>query len=103
MIYFQFLVGFLAYSGAAILVYSISKPNFYYFIGLSLALLANLSWLSIASQSSGKDLFFKALYWDTMFLLIYLCIPIFMFNVRLTLSQLLGVLLIVIGMIVTKV
>lgn len=101
-----FLIGLLAYAALAHLSYSEFKTTGtpYYLTGLGIALLANACWLWIARmEPNASKLVFKALAWDVMLTLTYLVIPILFFSVRLTPSQIFGVILIFAGIILTKI
>lgn len=105
MIYLQYLTGGLVYLQLASLSYSKdlqSKP-WYLPVGLVLAVLANLVWLVIARREpTPEGLLIKGLIWDVLLTGCYLIIPILFYQVQLTLIQIFGIILIVSGMILTK-
>jgi len=105
MLYLQFFVGFLTYSCLAFASYSEFLKNhpLYYYLGISLAILANLSWLSIArAESNSSLLMIKGLWWDSMLTIVYLTVPILFFQARFSLVQSIGIGLTVLGLFVIK-
>lgn len=104
MIYLQYLTGSLVYLQLATLSYSkdFQAKNWFLPVGLALAVIANLVWLIIARREpSTEALLIKGLLWDVMLTGCYLIVPIFL-GVQLTLIQIFGIILIVAGMILTK-
>lgn len=72
-------------------------------LGLTSALIANLTWLSISrSDLNPSSLIVKGLYWDAMLTSVYMIVPIVFFDAKLSLNQGIGAILIVMGLILTK-
>ena len=81
----------------------IVDSNWYWSIAL-LGIVTQASWLGIAKLATDhKDIMFKGLYFDLMITMVYLILPILVFNVSVTRNNLIGILLILIGLVVTKV
>lgn len=102
----QFLIGFIVYTILAITSYSdtLKSSGWYYWIGLTAALIANSAWLHLAKQEpSASRLVVLGLYWDVMLLVAYMLVPILFFEARLTAIQGAGLVLILCGIILTKI
>jgi hypothetical protein len=70
---------------------------------LALSVVAALSWAVVAKQvPDATELVKVGLYWDTLMQLTYLLIPIAVFGARLTALQSCGVLVIFIGLLMTR-
>lgn len=81
----------------------IKATNWYFPLGLFLATITNLLWLWIAKNSPNKaDIYLRGLIWDSILVGCYVLVPLFL-GVRLNLATSLGVILVVIGLILTKV
>lgn len=105
MIYLQFTLGALMYSLIAYISYSpvIKSSPWFYPLGLTGALIANLLWLWISkTESVASNLAIKGIFWDVMLTLVYLAIPLLLFGVRLSNVQIFGILLILTGLIMVK-
>lgn len=105
MIYLQFALGALMYSLIAYTSYSpvIKSSPWFYPLGLTGALGANLLWLWISkNESIASNLVIKSMYWDAMLTFVYLSVPLLLFSVKLNSMQIFGILLILIGLIVVK-
>lgn len=106
MIYIQFVIGFLLYSIMAYISYSESfkQSKWFFLTGIGLAILVNAIWFSIAkNEAVASKLVLKGLYWDVMLTAAYLVIPLILFQAKLSLLQALGVGLIVLGVLFTKI
>jgi drug/metabolite transporter (DMT)-like permease len=105
MIY-QFLLGALAHFTAAYVSYSDywKTSKYYYLVGLVATFASSAIWMTIAKQDNNSStLVIKALYWDCMLMLIYLAVPFVLFNATITMYQAIGITLVTIGLILTKV
>jgi multidrug transporter EmrE-like cation transporter len=106
MTYLQYLLGFALYVCLASVSYSetLKLSKWYLVIGALGGILTNVLWLLIAkSESNSSSLMLKALIWDSMIVITYLIIPIIFFNAKLSSVQVLGILLILSGMLLTKI
>jgi len=100
----QYLIGLVAYSSSAVLSYSFKDVRGFYLIGCILGIVANLGWLSIARTTHNPStLLMKGLYWDAMITAIYVLVPFMVATVKLTPYQIVGGLLILTGIFLTKV
>jgi multidrug transporter EmrE-like cation transporter len=100
-----FLVGAIMYSVLAYASYdeTIKASNYYYLLGLAVAIVANFSWLTVAKYTTENDkIMILGSIWDSIILFTFLAIPYFYFNVRLATKDYIGVGLIVIGILVVK-
>ena len=100
-----YIVGMAVYISSVLVSYSTSlkQTNWYFPIGLSLAIVANTMWLYIAKHSSVKDdLYVRGLVWDAMIVSAYVIVPLIWYGVRPTGYTLAGCIFIVIGLILTK-
>lgn len=100
-----FLLGLLFYSLAVALSYNETvKASWYYFpVGILIGMITNFLWFWIAKQISDKSIIIKyGFYWDTMIVLTYALIPMLFFGVRLSSMTEIGIALIAIGIILTK-
>lgn len=104
MIYIQFLTGLLVYSGIAYVSYGMKESSLFYPLGLTLALIANAVWLWISqTENDANSLMVKGMYWDAMLTLTYIIVPLLLFNAKLTGTQLLGFVLLMVGLIIIKI
>lgn len=106
MLYAQFFLGFLIYGCYAFVSYTdqIKTSNWYYPLGLSLALAANAVWMWIAkADTNASSLLTKALIWDVIVTVVTVAFPLFVFGARLTLQQSLGLVLLLVGLVLVKV
>lgn len=109
MIYIQFFIGMILHCLLAYTSYSASiKANtaLYFTIALLGSLTTSMIWFWIArvEQNSGA-LLLKGVYWDAMIVGAYIGVPMLIFQAHKTLStgQLVGVLLMAVGLLLTKV
>ncbi len=105
MIYLQFLIGFIVYTGIAYVSYSdwIKASNWYFPLGITGAILANLIWLWISKvEPNSSKLLIKGLYWDSMLTAIYILMPLVIFNASLNFKQSIGLVLVIAGLIMVK-
>jgi multidrug transporter EmrE-like cation transporter len=74
------------------------------YVGLAISIIANFLWFSIARETTQKEtLYLYGFYWDSMIVLAYAAIPFLFYGVRVGMVQSLGLLLIIAGIILTKV
>ena len=82
---------------------SIRQSAFYPYISAIFALLLGLSWGFIAKLSNtGENIYFINALWDVGVSLIWILMPIILCGVSLTLKQLIGVFLLVLGCFLIK-
>lgn len=106
MLYIQFFFGFILYTAMAFATYSESfKVSKHYFsVAIILAILSNLIWFHIAKhEPSSSILMLKGLYWDVMLMLSYLIVPLLFFSAKFSALQGIGIVLVLIGLVLTKV
>lgn len=105
MIYLQFVAGLVFSTIGALSSYhaTLKLTHWYYPLNLLVAVLANIIWFSMAkSETNANVLMFKALIWDTIIVMTYVIVPLLFFNARFTFAQGIGILLTVVGLIITK-
>lgn len=105
MIFIQFGIGFVTYSLMAIISYSeTAKSSWFYFpLGILAAIIANVTWLHISKMElDNSALVIKGLWWDSMLTSLYILIPIIFFGARLSGIQIVGLVLVVAGLFLTK-
>ncbi|APR76760.1 Hypothetical protein A7982_02107 [Minicystis rosea] len=105
MIY-HFLAGAMAYGVAAAIVYipTVKTGPYFFPIGLLCALLGNVVWLHLVRHvDSGEQILVDGFWWDGMVVAASTLIPILCFGIRLRATVGLGMLLMVLGMMLTKV
>lgn len=101
-----FILGWVFYMSAAVVAYHPSIKSatmLYYGLGLVIALLCNITWLFIARHSeTAAQIYYRGLVWDSLIVGSYVLVPILFFGVRLSLQASLGLVLIVIGLFLSK-
>lgn len=103
--FWPFFIGLIVYIAAVFLSYSekIKVLNAYFVVGLILGIIANFCWLYIAKNSPEKhQIYVYGLYWDSMIVGVYTLIPILAMGVRLSWTTAIGGLLIIAGIMLTK-
>ena len=105
MIPLSFSIGFVLYIVTVCLLYSTTfkASPFYYWIGVSIGLVTSSLWLFIAKNSDTSNLYVRGLFWDCMIVGAYVLIPPLFFGVKLEPMTTIGCVLIVTGMILTKI
>ena len=100
----MFLLGAVFYVTLAFLSYSNFKYSTYGWVVAAVSgAAANIIWFSIARNTSDPTkLAVLGIYWDVMLTSIYLIVALWFFDARFTLSQTIGIILIVIGIILIK-
>lgn len=101
-----FLLGGLCYVAGATLSYlpTLKVSVLYMPIAIFIGALAHYLWFTIAKSSNDQNqIYVYAIIWDSMFMVIYSVLPVMAFDVRLTGVQVCGVVLVLIGMILTKI
>lgn len=105
MIHIQFLIGFVVYLIMAWTTYYLpfKETKFFFPAGIAFAIIANFIWLSIARATpEASVLLMRGLYWDVMLTSCYLLVPFVLFGAKVALLQALGIALIILGIILTK-
>jgi len=71
--------------------------------GIAVGIVSNLIWLYVTKiTTDNKDLFLYGLVWDVMMMAAYIIVPMLLFDVRLDWKQTVGTILVVLGLILTK-
>lgn len=105
MIYIQFIAGFVLYAGMSYATYhSQFKASSWFFpVGLIGAIAANAIWLSIAkAELNTSQLMIKGLVWDAILMACYAITPVLIFDARFSNTQIVGIVLTLIGLFITK-
>lgn len=101
--------------GSAVILYSLMAylsyspllkdgSNWVLFSAPLLGFIANLIWFQIAkTDTNHNSLILKGLYWDILLTFCYLLVPIIFYNISLTTNQVAGIILIISGIILTKI
>lgn len=72
-------------------------------IGIVVGIVSNLIWLYVTKiTTDNKDLFVYGLIWDVMMMAAYILVPLLLFHVKLDWKQTVGTILVVLGLILTK-
>lgn len=103
---YLFIPGALCYILSVVVSNStrLQSTPYYLLVGISISIVANLLWLTIAKHSLDQhQRYLNGLYWDSMIVLAYALLPLYLYNVRLSWSATLGVILMLVGMVLTKV
>jgi hypothetical protein len=101
-----YMVAFLFYVSSVWLSYSdkLKTTNWYFPLGMFFAIVCNVLWLYVAKHTPSKQtLYINALIWDLMIVGTYSIMPAAFFGVRFAPINLIGVVMVVTGMILTKV
>lgn len=101
-----YVIGFIIYVLSVMVSYSVGlkQSNWYFPVGLTLAIIVNILWLYIAKHSPDKnELYIRALIWDAMIVGAFVVVPLVMHGVRLSGWTLVGCIFIIIGLVLTKV
>jgi uncharacterized membrane protein len=99
------MLGAVVYSLGTELSYSdqLKKLKYYPLFGVILGMCANFIWYTLVQKIDDKSYIIKlGLYWDVMIVACFLAIPLIFHGVKLTTPTLIGVFLIFIGIILTK-
>jgi hypothetical protein len=102
----HFILGALTYVAAVSICYipAIKSSQCFMPIGLVCGLLANYLWLTIARSTSVNGEVLKlGIYWDAMLTMVYVLVPAIVFGARLSGWQMIGSILIGLGVVATKV
>jgi multidrug transporter EmrE-like cation transporter len=106
VLYIQFLIGFVLYTALSFASYhsGFKTTKYYYLLVTILAIFCNLIWFQIAKQEpSSSVLMIKGLFWDVMLMMCYLIVPILFFSARFSVFQGVGLILVLSGLLLTKV
>ena len=106
MIPIIYTIGFVLYCLSVVLSYSykLKASSLFFPIGLTLALIVNYLWLYIAKISINKhDIYLRGLVWDSMIVGCYVLIPILFYGVKFNITTAIGIGLVVLGLILTKI
>jgi len=101
-----FIGGSLCYIASAFISNYVPFQNssYYYITGLSISLIANSIWLTIAkSTENAHTRYLYGLYWDSMIVIAFAFIPVLLWNSRLSFNVIIGVFFILLGIFITKV
>lgn len=100
-----YIIGFLLYCVSVAFSYSNWFKNSPWFIpiGLIISIAINYLWLYICKNTIDKHiLYLRGIYWDGMIVGCYTIIPVLLFEVRFKATTAIGLALVIIGMIITK-
>lgn len=106
MIYIYFLLGAIVYSIGTEITYSdiLKKSKYYAIYGVTVGIFANFIWYTIVQKVDNKENLLKlGFYWDSMIIGCFLLIPVLFHGVRPQLNTILGILLIIAGIVLTKI
>lgn len=101
-----YALGFIIYCLAVTLSYSdkVKASHWYYPVGLALAIGCNFLWLYVAKHTPDKhDIYISGLVWDSLIVGCYALIPVLFFGVRFSGATAIGVLLVIVGLFLTKI
>jgi multidrug transporter EmrE-like cation transporter len=101
-----YAIGLAFYAMSVWLSYSaeLKSSKWYFPIGILLAIVCNFLWLYVAKHSDTKHaIYMNALLWDSMIVGSYAIIPVLLFGVRFSTVNLFGVVLVIFGIVLTKV
>lgn len=101
----HFIGGVLTYAIAVSICYlpAVKSSPYYFPIGLACGVVANALWLDIARKVGSNDrILLHGFYWDAMIIMMYALVPVVITDVRLSSTSILGLLLIVTGIVLTK-
>ena len=104
-VWISFLLGFIVYYFQAILSNSIAlKQNTYYiYIAISTGIAANYIWFSMAQNiKDNSKILLYGLYWDILILVAFLSVPILFYGARFKTTTVLGIVMIIVGFLLTK-
>lgn len=99
------LVGILTYCASAALTYSEPAKSKWWYVplGMLFGLITNFAWMNIAKRNLDREsLYFQALVWDILIVLIFALLPILFMGVRLNQYQLFGAFLVTLGLVLFK-
>lgn len=100
-----FIIATIFYLVSAYVSYApnIKASPYYYIIGIFLAIVLNTLWLTIAKRTiDNSKLLLYGLYWDSIITFTFLLVPFLFFHIKLTPIQYTGIILIISGIICTK-
>jgi multidrug transporter EmrE-like cation transporter len=98
------LAGALVYLVAVVICYfkPVRESALYFPIGLACGLAANYLWLAWSRSMTDPQRLVAGFYWDGMIVAMYALVPVLLFGVRVTAWTALGLVLIVVGVLLTK-
>ena len=104
MWYTLIVASFLHLLGAIVTYNPVIKASTWYLpAGIAIGIASTTLWFTVAKISNNdKDLFVYGLAWDALLMGFYMLVPLLMFGVRLDWKQSLGTILVVVGLILTK-
>jgi FtsH-binding integral membrane protein len=100
-----FITGLITFIAGAVMSYSTSfKASPWFMPGwIALALIGVVGWALITKiESEPSKLVMLGLYWDSLMQLTYILVPIFFFSARLSIPQTIGVILVFVGLALTR-
>ena len=100
-----YIIGFILYCISVAFVYAtgFKGSSWYIPIGLIISIAINYLWFYISKNTIDKNiLYLRGIYWDSMIVFCYIIIPILMYGVRFKATTAIGICLIMVGMILTK-
>jgi hypothetical protein len=104
MILPAFAIAFVLYCYVASLPYKNVSSLQYYLTGVAATVTCTILWLTVAKLIGDKDKILVAgIWWDTMIMLSYVIVPIAFYKAELTPMAATGILLIIVGIGLTKI
>ena len=103
--WFTFIGALLFYLAGAFIAYdtAIKASPWFLPVGITIGIGSNLIWLYVTKLTlDNKQLFLYGLIWDVMMMAAYIVIPLTLFDVVLDWKQIVGTILVVAGLILTK-
>ncbi len=101
-----FIIATIIYIFSAYMSHSptIKLSSWYFIVGIILANITNILWMILAKNTTDNSkVLLYGLVWDSIITFSFLLTPFLFFDIKLTMPQIIGVCLMVIGIILTKV
>ena len=92
-----------AFSVVSYDTYFDSRPVLAYTISIAAAVVATAMWLYLVrTYSEKKDIFVLNTVWDVVVSLITILVPLFMYNIKMDMKTVIGCVLAIVGILITK-
>jgi len=92
-----------AFSVVSYDTYFDSRPVLAYTISIAAAVVATAMWLYLVrTYSEKKDIFVLNTVWDVVVSIITILVPLFMYNIKMDMKTLIGCVIAIIGILITK-
>jgi drug/metabolite transporter (DMT)-like permease len=97
------IICYAAFSVISYDTYFDTRPVMAYGISIVAALVATVMWLYLIRTYDKKtDIFVVNVIWDVVVSLITILVPLFMYNVKMDMKTLIGAILAIVGVLITK-